>query len=215
MMKLCKPKIIFLENVENLIGHDNGKTFLVIYNVLTAYGYSVCYKIMPSYEYGNVPQARKRIYILAINNRDQYENFNFPEQIQLKKKISNIVNISEKKEDIYYIEKNNSIYNRIDKFIGNRQCLFRIFNGQIRNIRNPMLCPTLTASMINIYNSIVLRDNYGIRRLTLRESLDFQGFPDNFIFPNDINIKEAFKQIGNSVSVPVIKRIAEQIKILF
>ena len=60
-------------------------------------------------------------------------------------------------------------------------------------------------------NAAVIRDNWGVRRLTLRESLRFQGFPPEFYFPNTIQIQDAYKQIGNSVSVPVIRRIAEQI----
>jgi DNA (cytosine-5)-methyltransferase 1 len=54
-------------------------------------------------------------------------------------------------------------------------------------------------------------DNFGIRKLTLRECLDFQGFPKEFYFPNTITIDDAYKQIGNSVCVPVIRRIAENI----
>jgi len=215
LMKLFKPKIVFLENVENLIEHDNGKTFLVIYNILTAYGYSVCYQIMPSYEYGNVPQARKRIYILAFHNREQYENFEFPEPIPLKKKINEIVHFSETVDNIFYYDVNDKIYDRINKHIGKNQQLFRIFNGQIRNIRNPDICPTLTASMNNKYNAVVLRDKKGIRCLTLRECLDFQGFSNDFTFPDSINVSDAYKQIGNSVTIPVIKRIAEQIMLLF
>jgi DNA mismatch endonuclease (patch repair protein) len=66
-----------------------------------------------------------------------------------------------------------------------------------------------------IQNAAVLRDEYGIRRLTLREALDFQGFSNEFYFPKSISSADAFRQIGNSVSVPVIRRIAEQIVALF
>ena len=215
VMEAKKPKVVFLENVENLIEHDNGKTFLVIYNVLAAYGYSVCYKIMPTYEYGNIPQARKRIYILAFHNKEQHESFEFPEPVPLEKKINDIVNFSEKADNIFYFDTNSNIYDRINKFIDKDQQLFRIFNGQIRNIRNPNICPTLTASMNNIYNAAVLRDKKGIRRLTLRECLDFQGFPKDYTFPDTIKLPDAYKQIGNSVSVPVVKRIADQVMLSF
>ena len=57
----------------------------------------------------------------------------------------------------------------------------------------------------------IVCDDYGIRRLTLRECLDFQGFPQDFRFPNTITIRDAYKQIGNSVCVPVIKRIAMEL----
>jgi DNA (cytosine-5)-methyltransferase 1 len=69
--------------------------------------------------------------------------------------------------------------------------------------------------MNSVYNAVVLRDDHGIRRLTLRESLAFQGFSEDFYFPKTVTIVEAYKQIGNSVSVPVIKRIAEQIVSVF
>jgi DNA (cytosine-5)-methyltransferase 1 len=66
--------------------------------------------------------------------------------------------------------------------------------------------------MCSIRNAAVLRDNWGVRRITLREALRFQGFPKDYYFPNTIQLRDAYKQIGNSVSVPVIKRIAEQIQ---
>ncbi len=90
-------------------------------------------------------------------------------------------------------------------------CLYRIFNGAITKYASGM-CPTLTASMNNHHNAAALRDNWGVRRITLREALRFQGFPQEYYFPNTIQLRDAYKQIGNSVSVPVIQRIAERIK---
>ncbi|MCL2842904.1 MAG: DNA (cytosine-5-)-methyltransferase [Oscillospiraceae bacterium] len=207
-----RPKVIFLENVENLVEHDEGRTFLVIYNVLVQCGYSVRYKVIPTNEYGGVPQARKRIYIVAFLDLEKCDSFAFPKTIQLDRKIADIVNQAIKKNDIYYYNPDTPLYNKIDAFIGKSRRLFRIYNGTIRNLRNPDLCSTLTASMNTIYNAIVLRDDHGIRRLTLQESLDFQGFPNDFYFPNTIRVEAAYKQIGNSVSVPVVKRIADRIK---
>ena len=63
-------------------------------------------------------------------------------------------------------------------------------------------------------NAAVLKDDYGVRRLTLRECLRFQGFPEQYYFPNSITLSDAYRQIGNSVTVPVVRRIAEQIKIV-
>jgi len=210
-----RPRIIFLENVENLIEHDDGKTFLVIYNVLAQYGYSVRYKVMPTYEYGNIPQARKRIYIIAFLELEKCDLYSYPEPLPLENKIDNIVNAVERKNEIYYYAEETDIYKKLNSFMRDNGRLFRVYNGKVRNLRNPELCPTLTASMNNIYNAVVLRDAYGIRRLTHRESLDFQGFPKNYYFPKTVTIADAYKQIGNSVSVPVIKRIAEQIVALF
>ena len=68
-----RPQIVFLENVDNLLEHDEGRTFLVIYNVLAQYGYTVKYRVMASNEYGNIPQARKRIYIVAFRELEERE----------------------------------------------------------------------------------------------------------------------------------------------
>ena len=74
------------------------------------------------------------------------------------------------------------------------------------------MCPTLTASMGITQNQVpLIVDDYGLRKLTLRECLDFQGFPNDYYFPNAITIDDAYKQIGNSVCVPGIRRIAENI----
>ena len=57
----------------------------------------------------------------------------------------------------------------------------------------------------------VVKDNYGIRRLTIRECLRFQGFPESFNISRDNSIEDAYKQIGNSVCVPIVNRIAIEI----
>ena len=157
-----RPKVVLLENVENLIEHDEGRTFLAIYNVLAQYGYSVRYKIMPSNEYGNVPQARKRIYIIAFLDITKCDEFQFPKPIPLTSTIADIVDKSERKHDIYYYEETTPLHSKINTFIGKSGRLFRVYNGNIRNLRNLNLAPTLTASMNAAYNAIVLRDNYGI-----------------------------------------------------
>ena len=214
---LCakKPKVVFLENVENLVEHDSGRTFLVIYNSLAALGYAVRYQVMPTYEYGNLPQARKRIYIVAFSDYKHSDSFTFPEPIPLKGNAMDLVNPRETKNDVYYYSKNSPMWQKLIAHIGSSQKLFRVYKGQVRNVRNPHLCPTLTASMCDEYNAVVLRDTKGLRRLTLREALDLQGFPQKFYFPSSISLKDGYRQIGNSVSVPVVQRIAEAIRSCF
>ena len=70
----------------------------------------------------------------------------------------------------------------------------------------------MPASMGTRKNMVpIIIDDFGYRKLTLRECLDFQGFPKDFYFPKSITIEDAYKEIGNSVCVPVVNRIAEQI----
>ena len=80
------------------------------------------------------------------------------------------------------------------------------------DIRKYRICPTLTASMGAFqYQIPVIRDAFGIRKLTPYECLALLGFPKDFRFPK-IPLESAYKQCGNSVVVPVIRRIAERIK---
>ena len=166
---------------------------------------------MPTYEYGNLPQARKRIYLIAFADYELCDKFQFPEPIPLETCVDDIVNCSEEKNDIYYYKPDTDLWRKINAFIGNSKRLFRLYKGQIRNLRNPNLCPTLTASMNDEYNAVVLRDIKGIRRLTLRESLDMQGFPQDYYFPKTVTLVEAYRQIGNSVSVTVVRRVAKRL----
>ena len=109
----------------------------------------------------------------------------------------------------YYNDK--PLYTYLAEHMRDKQAFYRITDTEVRWTKNRM-CPTLTANMGTRPDCVhVVWDDFGIRKLTLRECLAFQGFPKNYYFPNTITIDDAYKQIGNTVSVPVIKRIAEEI----
>lgn len=206
-----RPKVVFLENVPNLIKHDDGKTFLVIFNGLAQFGYAVYYRVLASNEYGNLPQIRKRIYIVAIREDISNRLFQYPEPIEPTLKSGDIINRSVKQHDIYYYTEG-KMYERLVAHMKDRKAIYRITDTEVRWTKNQM-CPTLTANMGTRKDRVhVVWDDYGIRKLTLRECLDFQGFPKEFYFPNTIAIEDAYKQIGNTVSVPVIARLATKIK---
>ena len=206
-----RPKVVFLENVPNLMEHDDGKTFLVIFNGLAQFGYTVYYRVLASNDYGNLPQIRKRIYIVAIREDIANRLYQYPEPIELTLKSSDIINRSVKQHDIYYYTEG-KMYDRLVAHMKDRKAIYRITDTEVRWTKNQM-CPTLTANMGTHKDRVhVVWDDYGIRKMTLREGLDFQGFPKEFYFPNTITIDDAYKQIGNTVSVPVIARLATKIK---
>lgn len=123
-----------------------------------------------------------------------------------------IVHRREKKHPIYYCQESDPFFAKISGIVTDKSSIYRVYHDSIKITKNHM-CPTLTASMGTRKNQVPLViDDYGIRELTLRECLSFQGFPTEFYFPNTITIGDAYKQIGNSVCVTVIRRIAEQIK---
>lgn len=205
-----RPPVIFLENVENLMDHDEGHTFQVIYTSLVELGYIVRYCPMATHEYAGIPQTRRRIYIVAFLDYNQNAAFHFPEPIPLKTTVTQWINPREQCPDIYYYNDDTEFDQYIRSNVTDTRYLYRVFNGTVRKLTNGK-CPTLTASMCSPRNAAVLRDDYGVRRLTLRECLRFQGFPEEFYFPNSITLADAYRQIGNSVSVPVVRRIAEEI----
>lgn len=209
--KVTQPDYIFLENVANLIDHDDGKTFITMFNALSELNYCLRYRILPANEYGNSPQTRNRTYVVAFKDELKCQRFEFPKPIKLTTDIFDIIDIHTKQNDIYYYEADDPFYPYVVNKVQRRDSIYRVHDSGIHLAKN-RTCPTLTASMGTRKNMIPLViDDYGYRKLTLRECLDFQGFPKDFYFPKTITIEDAYKQIGNSVCVPVIKRIADRI----
>ena len=96
-----RPRVVFLENVRNLMEHDRGKTFLVIYNTLAQFGCSVKYKVINAM-YANIPQNRARIFIVAFLNIEDCDRFTYPEPFPLNATTEDIIDRSQKHDDIYY-----------------------------------------------------------------------------------------------------------------
>lgn len=210
-IKAHNPRFVFLENVANLVQHDNGHTFQVIYNTLIEYGYYIRYRVMRASEYGNIPQIRDRIYIVAFREIEDCDSFSFPEPVELTIQISNIIDRTKKVPDVYYYTSSEPFSLNAQQIVKRKDSIYRVYHSSIKITQNNM-CPTLTASMGTQKNQVhLVQDDFGIRKLTLRECLRFQGFPDSFGFPKIITLENAYKQIGNSVCIPVIRRIAGNI----
>lgn len=212
VIEAIQPPVVFLENVENLMEHDNGRTFQVIYTSLVEHGYILRYQPMATHEYANIPQTRRRIYIVAFRDYGMCQRFSFPEATPLTAKLEQFLDTDAKQHDIYYYRENSEFDEYIRSNVTDSRYLYRVFNGSVRKLTNGK-CPTLTASMTTPRNAAVLRDSWGVRRLTLHESLRFQGFPADYYFPNTIKLQDAYKQIGNSVSVPIIKLVADRLNL--
>lgn len=210
-IEAIQPPVVFLENVENLMEHDGGRTFQVIYASLVEQGYILRYQPMATHEYANIPQTRRRIYIVAFRDQEMCQKFQFPEPVALTASVDQFLDKQEQQHEIYYYRGADEYDEYIRSNVTDPNYLYRVFNGSVRKLTNSK-CPTLTASMTTPRNAAVLKDAWGVRRLTLRESLRFQGFPADYYFPNTIKIQDAYKQIGNSVSVPIIRYIAEEIR---
>ncbi|ONI46532.1 DNA cytosine methyltransferase [Epulopiscium sp. SCG-B10WGA-EpuloA2] len=196
-------------DVKNLLSHDKENTFKVIKEALVDAGYFFKYQVLNSMEYGNVPQNRERIYIVGFKNKNHCDMFNFPKPIKLTKTIRDIVNPTIQKDSKFYYE-NSKYYPLLSEVMKNRNTVYQLRRVYVRENKNNV-SPTLTANMgTGGHNVPLIIDDYGLRKLTPKECFMFQGFPEDYKLPSMAN-SHLYKQAGNSVTVPVVERIAKNI----
>ncbi|MFZ2226256.1 MAG: transcriptional repressor LexA [Candidatus Moraniibacteriota bacterium] len=206
MIDSRKPAGFLLENVKNLKSHDEGKTFKIIEETLKNLGYYVKHKILNSMDYGNIPQNRERIYIVGFKDRDYFEKFEFPNPVKLTKKITDLLekNVPDK---YYYNQK--PLFGKLKDFVREEGKVYQWRRQYVRENKSGV-CPTLTANMgTGGHNVPIIKDKKGIRKLTPLECARIQGFPDSYKLP-EMADSALYKQIGNSVSVPVVELVAKQ-----
>lgn len=214
MIKAKKPRVVFCENVKNLVSHDGGNTFKVIREALDDAGYLVKDRVMNAMEYGNIPQNRERIYIVAFRDEEDYKNFDFPEPIELTKTIKDVIDFDHKVDDRFYYtpgKYKNNLYKKLDDAMTDPDAVYQWRRKYVRKNKSGVV-PTLTANMgEGGHNVPLVRTKYGIRKITPAEAFYIQGFPKDFILPEDQSDARLYKQAGNSVCVTVIRRIADNI----
>lgn len=209
MIQYHRPKAIFIENVKGLVTHNKGESFKIIKESLKQLGYFVTWKVMNTATIGNLPQNRERVYLIALRDIKAFHYFYFPSIVPLTKNLEEVIDFNTKVADKYYYI-NHAIYDQLKDKITRKD---RIYQWRRRYVRENKagLVPTLTANMgTGGHNVPLILTKHGIRKLTPRETFNIQGYPDSFRLPPILD-RHLYKQAGNSVSVPVIKRIAERL----
>lgn len=215
MLRLVKdkqPKVVFIENVKNLVTHDKGNTFKVIREALVENGYYIKWKVLNSKDYGNTPQNRERIYVIGFKNKADYDAFKFPEPVKLTRSLRDVIDFSEKKDETYYYrEGKQTFFDKLKESITSSNTVYQWRRQYVRENKSGVV-PTLTANMgTGGHNVPLILDDFGeIRKLTPKEAFNVQGYPKEFKLPK-ISNGQLYKQAGNSVVVPVVKRIAQNI----
>lgn len=211
LIEKSRPRVLFFENVKNLVSHDKGNTYRIILETLTELGYMVKDKVLNSSEYGNITQNRERIYIIAFRDVEDYRNFSFPKPIKLTNKLKDNIQFEIKADEKYfYTKEKNIFYDQLENNIKSSETVYQWRRKYVRENKSG-LCPTLTANMgTGGHNVPLILTNDGIRKLTPRECFNLQGYPSNFKLP-ELADSHLYKQAGNSVVVPVVKRIAKNI----
>jgi DNA (cytosine-5)-methyltransferase 1 len=196
ILKEKQPQAFLLENVKRLTTHDNGQTFAVILAKLKELGYTVYYKVFNSLDFG-VPQKRERIYIVGFKDKI---HFTFPKPFGYYRPLSEVLQKDDEIPKSYFLsdQLKTKRLNAVKGVPPIPSIWHENIGGNISAL--PYSCALRAGGS---YNYLVVN---GVRRLTDREMLRLQGFPDTFKI--NVPYSQARKVAGNSVSVPVIKAIA-------
>ena len=196
-----RPAAFLLENVKGLVSHDKGKTFETIKKSLINEGYELHFQILDSADYG-LPQVRKRIYIVGFDRSKFKGDIDFSWPLPKKKRIG----IGK------FVEKD--IVDRpISKHL-QKSYIFKIDDGRPEIIDSTSDFPvkTLVASYHKIQRltgTFVADGPTGLRLLSTNECKAIMGFPKSFKIP--VSRTQMYRQLGNSVAVPVVRMVATQL----
>ncbi len=215
-----KPKVIFCENVKGLTLHDKGKTLKIIIETLKQIGYTPFEQVLNSRDFG-VPQNRERIYIVAFRNDIAPKEFIFPSPIDSSKRIIDI--IEEKPVPAkYYLS---DVYlETLKKHKERHLAKGHGFGYIIRDLND--VAGAIVCGEMGKEKNLIIDDRQkdltptthikgkintqGIRKMTPREWARLQGFSDDYkLVLKDVHL---YKQLGNTVTIPVIEEIAKKIK---
>lgn len=206
-----KPEVVFLENVKNLKNHDGGKTYKVIEEALMDSGYHVKTSVLNAKDYSQVPQNRERIYIVAFKSKDSANGFIFPKRLENPSSIEGFLDFDSKVDDKFYYTSKTPFFSELKKQVTETGKIYQWRRQYVRENKSGV-SPTLTANMgMGGHNVPIILTPHGIRKLTPDECFKLMGF-ERFTLPQGMTNSQLYKQAGNSVVVPVIKRIAQQIK---
>lgn len=226
--EICKiiaakqPKVVVLENVKHLIHHDRGQTLSIIIQSLQNLNYHVNYQLLNAKDFG-LPQNRERIIIMAVKNRP----FNFAKFRETSPQA--LRNFLDQKGDFEFLSPDEYTLIKEPKkqasgliFVGyrnkgkwktgvrpNTEHLSRVHRQPNRIYSIDGVHPTLPSQETSGRFFIYIPETNRVRKMTIRECYRIMGFPETFKI--DANLGESYKQIGNSVCVPMVEAIAQKI----
>lgn len=232
LLKELKPQSFFLENVKTIVNHNDGQSFKIVREAVFNSGYSFIPFVLNASEYSDIPQGRERIYIVGFKNEPDYffdhptksnvhpnitepslsSKFIIPSKwIDKRKKVKDFLDQNTVKNDDYYNNPDKKIHKIVMESVIDENTVYQYRRYYLRSNKSNV-CPTLTANMGGGGHNIpIILDGTYPRRLTPKECFNLQGFPKEFKLPSDVSRRELYKQSGNTVVVPVVKRIAKEL----
>lgn len=200
IMKEKKPRIVFLENVKNIVGHDGGKTFSVIKSTIESLGYSFRFELIDASSL--VPQKRVRCYMVCIHN--DVEGFHFPiikgTPLAMKTILEDNVDSSFTISSKLWEGHQRRTKRNLERGTG-----FTAFCSDLDKPSNTIVARYGKDGK----ECLIPQGKKNPRMLTPRECARLQGFPETFLIP--VAKTAAYRQFGNSVAIPVVREIAKVI----
>jgi len=232
ILKYHKPSMFLLENVKGLVSHKNGATLQIIQNKLKDLGYDIHWKVLSSLNFG-LPQKRERWYCVGFDKKTKFE---FPKPIDGIIKLRSIVDVNDKSPSLSLtgfelerikfhfenahkqerVQHDNSKYESNTKKGKHGVYSYQKPDGSLRfhvgDVAKTQIQESFYACLDTYAPTIIAGRTPKLwdleRKLSVLEAKRLQGFPDDFIMP--VSDNQAYKQLGNSVSVPVIDAIISQ-----
>lgn len=220
LIEKCQPKVVLLENVKHLVYHDEKRTLSTIVQHLEEMGYVVSKKVLNASDFG-LPQNRERIIIIGHKET----RFDFTKIKKMPKPA--LKNFLDKENDFEYLDEPYTILE--EQKIQDSGLIFAGYrNKTIRkagvrpgteHLSRVHKQPNRIYSTEGVHPALPSQESSGrfwiwhketVRKLTIQECYKIMGFPKKFMLLN--NKAELYKQVGNSVAVPMIKAVGEQIK---
>lgn len=201
-----RPKAFYLENVKNLVSHDKGRTFKVITETLEELDYSIHYEVLDGKYF--VPQHRERIMIVGFDRKvyGGKEKFEFP---KLREPVNCIGDILEQNVPAKYTL-SDKLWGYLQNYAQKHKEKGNGFGYGLVDLNG--ITRTLSARYYKDGSEILIPQGEGVnpRRLTPRECARLMGYPDEYII-NAVSEVQAYRQCGNSVIVPLITAVSEQL----
>ena len=224
ILKEKKPMIFILENVKGILSHDSGKTFNTIIDFLATklngkeyktknsenLGYNVFWQTLNTRDY-NLPQNRERVFIIGL--KDHNIDFKFPSPQKREITLRDILDKNpEKKKISFQSQEYIDFYLKKHKDFEYLKTLDYLVAYEIRKSRVAFRydnnSPCLTTKMGTGGNNVPYLVKQK-RFFSINECLKLQGFPKKFKITNSYSA--SLRQIGNSVSVPIVESIIKEI----
>jgi DNA (cytosine-5)-methyltransferase 1 len=212
-----KPAVLVLENSPFIRLGQGGAWFIELTNQIKKAGYwfreSNSGELDP-FVLTNLPQQRNRLFMVAFSI-EAFRNgkFEFPSSRNATpKRLEDFIDFAGTQDDDYYLPEGNRYHEMITEKVDNPYGIYQLRKFLVRE-KAPGVCPTLTANMgLGGHNVPFIVDKRGLRKLTEKECLRLQGFPEWFEFPEGVPRAKRYIQVGNSVVPLIASLLAERVK---